>query len=158
MDKEVEKDSEIASVVVTALATVNRIWKRQMKLAHTNAVGDAIGNDQLPTLTKLSFYLAPSINIENYCTDSSKSQRYTGQYDPVGITGLSTPDDSTDDRILYKHSTGTIYFQYHEGKFTFTTEPIEPDSALNQFNENALSKFQKFRNETFSFWCKIFFM
>ena len=44
MDKEVEKDSEIASVVVTALATVNKIWKRQMELAHTNAVSDVIAH------------------------------------------------------------------------------------------------------------------
>ena len=44
VDKEVEKDSEIASVVVTALATVNKIWKRQMELAHTNAVSDVIAH------------------------------------------------------------------------------------------------------------------
>ena len=44
MDKEVEKDSEIASVVVTALATVNKIWKRQMELSHMNAVSDVIAH------------------------------------------------------------------------------------------------------------------
>ena len=44
MDKEVENDSEIVSVVVTALATVNRIWKRQMEHAHTNAVSNAIAH------------------------------------------------------------------------------------------------------------------
>lgn len=44
MDKEVENDSEIVSVVVTALATVNRIWKRQMEHAHTNAVSDVIAH------------------------------------------------------------------------------------------------------------------
>ena len=102
-----------------------------------------------PTLTKLNFYLAPSINIQNHCTDSSKSQRFTGKYEPVGITGQTTPDDSTDDRILYKHSIETIYFQYHEGIFTFTEDAADPDIALNEFNENALSKFQNFRKYFF---------
>ena len=44
VDKELEKGSEIASVVVTALATVNKIWKRQMQFAHTNAVSEAVAH------------------------------------------------------------------------------------------------------------------
>ena len=109
----------------------------------------SIGYTVQQFFTQSNFYSAPSLYIQNDCTDPADSQTYSGKYDPVGATGLSTTDDSTDDRIIYKHSTATIYFKYDgiSGNFTFTT--TEPDSGLNQFNEDALSKFSIINNRKF---------
>ena len=93
-------------------------------------------------------YLAPSLYIQIHdCSARLDPEAFTGKYVPVGTSG---------DRILYKHTflddqIGSLslesqsvtqkYFVYY-GDDEFVFEANDNINGLDDFNEDALSKFE----------------
>ena len=115
---------------------------KKITAVHTNVVSLSF-TVFLPEFNSFTdLFLAPDLFIQNECTDQAESVASSGKYEPAGTRG---------GRTLYKKSTqdsngNDWYFLYNETteKFEFfpTTEPFR---GTDDFDENALSKYFKYK-------------